>query len=75
MATDMRALVGINLLRLRHRRKLTQDQLSERTGFTQAYISSLERGRRNPTILTLQALGSALKADVVEFFERHASNS
>lgn len=70
MATDMRALVGTNLLRLRNRRKLTQDQLSERTGFTQSYISGLERGRRNPTVLTLHLFASALKAEVEEFFER-----
>ena len=75
MATDLRALVGTNLLRLRNRRKLTQDQLSERTGFTQAYISSLERGRRNPTILTLHEFATALKADITEFFERHANNN
>jgi transcriptional regulator with XRE-family HTH domain len=74
MTTDLRALVGSNLLRLRIRRKLTQDQLSERTGCTQAYISSLERGGRNPTVLTLQAFATALKVDVTEFFERHAND-
>ncbi|GIL39918.1 helix-turn-helix domain-containing protein [Roseiterribacter gracilis] len=73
--TDMRALVGTNLLRLRNRRKLTQDQLSAETGLTQAYISSFERGRRNPTVLTLNELANALRADVGEFFERHANKN
>jgi transcriptional regulator with XRE-family HTH domain len=75
MKTDMRALVGTNLLRLRNRRKLTQDQLSERTGFTQGYISSFERGRRNPTVLTLHEFADALRADVTEFFEQHANEN
>jgi transcriptional regulator with XRE-family HTH domain len=69
---DMRALVGTNLQRLRNRRKLTQDQLAAQTGLTQAYISGLERGGRNPTVITLHNLAAALRADINEFFERHA---
>lgn len=57
---DMRRLVGENVKRLRIERNLTQEQLAERSGFTQQYISDLERGRRNPTVVSLLELAHAL---------------
>lgn len=57
---DMRRLVGENARRLRVSLGMTQEQLSELTGLTQQYISGLERGRRNPTILTLHQLAQVL---------------
>ena len=57
---DMRRLVGRNVLRLRQDAGLTQEQLSETSGFGQNYISDLERGRRNPTVVTLYEIAQAL---------------
>lgn len=56
---DMRKLVGRNVQRIR-RKRLTQEQLAEISGFTQQYISGLEKGRRNPTMITIYELASAL---------------
>ena len=63
---DMRRLVGENVRRLRIAASLTQEQFAERSGFSQQYISDLERGRRNPTVVTLFELASALGATPVE---------
>lgn len=41
---------------------MTQEQYAERSGFSQQYISDLERGRRNPTIVSLFELAQALGA-------------
>jgi transcriptional regulator with XRE-family HTH domain len=57
---DMRKLVGSNFARLRREKGLTQEQVEERSGFSQQYLSSLERGRRNPTVITLYELAQAL---------------
>ena len=57
---DMRRLVGRNVKRIREKRGLTQERLAEISGFSQQYISSLEQGRRNPTIITLYELAVAL---------------
>ncbi|WP_156680903.1 helix-turn-helix domain-containing protein [Sphingomonas profundi] len=57
---DMRKLVGDNVRRVRHEAGLSQEQLAERSGFTQQYISDLERGRRNPTVVSLFELAQAL---------------
>jgi len=57
---DMRKLVGRNVQRIRKKKGLTQEQLAEISGFSQQYISGLEQGRRNPTVVTLYELVSAL---------------
>ena len=57
---DMRRLVGRNVRRIRERRGLTQERFAEISGFSQQYISGLEQGRRNPTIVTIYELAAAL---------------
>ena len=63
---DMRKLVGRNFRRIRLSRGLTQEQVSELSGFTQQCISDLERGLRNPTVVTLFELGHALRVTPVD---------
>ena len=63
---DMRKLVGRNFARLRREQGLTQEEVAVRSGFSQQYISSLERGRRNPTVITLYELAQALGVSHVE---------
>ncbi|WP_282093617.1 helix-turn-helix domain-containing protein [Epibacterium ulvae] len=65
----MRKLVGQNFARIRREKGLTQEQVEERSGFSQQYLSGLERGRRNPTIITLYELSQALGVSHVELLE------
>jgi transcriptional regulator with XRE-family HTH domain len=57
---DMRRLVGLNFARLRKDKGFTQERFAEASGFTQQYVSDLERGRRNPTVVTLFHLAYTL---------------
>lgn len=57
---DIRALVGRNVRRARIEQGLTQEDLADRAGTSQFYVSSLEAGRRNPTIETVHALAVAM---------------
>ena len=63
---DMRRLVGRNFARLRREKGFTQERFAEVSGVTQQYVSDLERGRRNPTVVTLFHLASALGVSHVE---------
>lgn len=63
---DMRKLVGRNVRRLREKAGLTQEQFAERSGFSQQYLSGLERGLRNPTIVTIYELASALDVNYLD---------
>ncbi len=57
---DMRRLVGRNVRRIRLETGLSQESFAEMSGFTQQYISGLENGRRNPTIVTVYEIAQAL---------------
>jgi transcriptional regulator with XRE-family HTH domain len=57
---DMRRLVGLNFAKVRKGKGFTHERFAETSGFTQQYVSDLERGRRNPTVVTLFHLASAL---------------
>lgn len=57
---DMRKPAGRNVKRTRQEKGLTQEQLAELSGFSQQYISGLEQGRRNPTVVSLYELATAL---------------
>jgi transcriptional regulator with XRE-family HTH domain len=65
MSEDVRRLVGDNVRRLRIAAGLSQAKLAERMGVDRAYVSGLEQGARNPTIITLwhtaRALGTKLQ--------------
>lgn len=57
---DMRRVVGENVRKYRLAKGLTQEEMSALSGFGQNYLSDLERGRRNPTVVTLWELSQAL---------------
>jgi transcriptional regulator with XRE-family HTH domain len=63
---DMRRLVGRNFARLRRQKGVTQERSAELSGATQQYVSDLERGLRNPTVVTLYHLASALGVSPVD---------
>lgn len=63
---DMRKLVSENFARIRRQRGLTQEQVAELTGFSQQYLSGLEQGRRNPTVVSLYELSQALEVEPID---------
>jgi predicted transcriptional regulator len=63
---DVRKLVGRNVKRIRQEKGLTQEQLAEVSGFSQQYISGLEQGRRNPTVVSIYELATALGVSHME---------
>lgn len=69
MSEDVRRMVGRNMRRLRLAAGLTQADLSERLGSDRAYVSGLERGQRNPTVVTLWHISKALGVKIRAFFE------
>jgi transcriptional regulator with XRE-family HTH domain len=58
----------IALVEARKKAGLTQLELSEKTGISQADISRLENGSRNPSIALLERIANALNATLrIEF--------
>jgi transcriptional regulator with XRE-family HTH domain len=69
MSEDVRRMVGRNVQRLRLQAGLSQAALAERMGVDRAYVSGLELGRRNPTILSLWHVAEALGVKLHHFFQ------
>lgn len=63
---DMHQLVGRNFVRLHKESGPAQEQLAERCGLSQQYLSGLEKGKRNPTIVTLYEIAQGLGVSHVE---------
>lgn len=65
---DIRQTVGKNIKELRKAAGLSQEELAARMDVDQAYISRLEAGEKNPTILTLWHAAQALNCQTQELF-------
>lgn len=72
MSNDVRRLVGENVKRVRIATGITQAELAIRMGVDRAYVSGLEQGQRNATIVSLWHVAQALGVAMKEFFEEPA---
>ena len=66
---DMRRLVGSNVSRVRLKKGLTQERLADLCGFSQQYLSGLEQGKRNPTVITVHEIATALGVSYLELLK------
>lgn len=66
-------VVGENLRRIRKEKKLTIERLAMMSGVHKSYISDLERGERNPTVVLLDRLAYALQIDPRELLDKGKS--
>ena len=67
---DVRTRVGLNVQRRRRERGLTQEELAARAQIHQTYLSGVEVGKRNPSILVLERIAAALNYDIEDVFRR-----
>lgn len=65
---DLKQMIGARIKEVRSKKVLTQDQLSEKTNINPKYLSSIERGKENPTLNTLIKLAQSLDVNIDEFF-------
>ncbi len=65
---DLRQLFATNLRRLRHDRKVLQEQLANDAGVDRAYLSRLERAVTYVGLEIIGKLAAVLEVDPAEFF-------
>ena len=65
--------LGVAVKRARSRLGLSQLELAQRSGLHRSYVSDVERGARNPTVVSIQKIAHALRVSVAKLFEA-ASN-
>lgn len=66
---DIYAQLGKRIIYLRKKRKMSQLQLSIESEINKNYISDLERGKRNPSLMILNRIAIALKIDMSELLK------
>ncbi|WP_334419028.1 MULTISPECIES: helix-turn-helix domain-containing protein [unclassified Bradyrhizobium] len=62
--------VGLNIQELRRAKKLSQEELADMCKLHQTYLSGVETGKRNPSLLVLERIANALSVDAEELFRR-----
>ena len=67
---DIRQQVGLNVKRMRREKGWSQEELADRCGLHRTYISGVERGIRNPTVLVLVKIASTLEAEAADLLKR-----
>lgn len=67
---EMKQIVALNLRRLRHERKLSQEELSFQAKVDRSYISQLETGVYSASVTMLAKLANALGVEVSELLKR-----
>ena len=63
-------MLGLNVRRRREEKELTQEALAERANLDPTYISGIERGIRNPSVLSVVRIARALGVTTSKLMER-----
>jgi transcriptional regulator with XRE-family HTH domain len=61
--------LGAQLRRLREQSGQSQDTLANRCGLHRTYVGAVERGERNPTVLSLKRYAEGLGVSIADLVE------
>lgn len=65
---DIKLLVGKRVWELRNSIGISQEELADLADLDRTYITSVECGKRNISIVNIEKLAKALKVSLAEFF-------
>jgi len=65
---DIKIVVGKRVKELRNKLGISQEELADLASLDRTYITSVECGRRNISIVNIEKLAIALKVTLAEFF-------
>lgn len=66
---DIRILYGEKLKDFRKKQGLSQEELGFKSSLHRTYISEVERGRRNISIVNIARIANALRIKIKDFFD------
>ena len=65
---NVQDLFGKKIRTIRRNRDMTQEKLAELSGLSLQYIGEIERGRRNPSLTSVETLAAAFGIPLAELF-------
>ena len=71
---DVVQLLGVNVRYHRKLKGMSQEELALEAGMERSYVSDLERGTRNPSVLALGRLAAALSVQPYELLMKAAKD-
>lgn len=66
---DIKKIVGQNIAKYRKEKGFSQEELAFETDLHRTYISGIERGIRNPTIVNIQRIAEALNISASQLLQ------
>jgi len=66
---DIRIIVGARIRELRLKMKISQEALANIAEIDRTYMTSVENGKRNISIINLEKIVKALETDFTTFFK------
>ena len=67
--TEISPKLGLNLKRIRTKKKKSQGDIARALEVHRAYVSGIETGKRNPTLATIEKLANALGVTASELLK------
>lgn len=67
---DLKEVMARNLRRIRHAKKLTQEELADRARLSMRYVGAIERGDVSASVTVLGQIAEALEVDPAEFLRQ-----
>lgn len=71
---DLKEVMAINLRRIRHDKKLTQEELADRSGLSARYIGAIERADVSASVTVLGQIADALGIEPGELLNSSAGS-
>lgn len=66
---DIKLLVGKRVKELRNKLGVSQEEFADMAGLDRTYITSVECGKRNISIVNIEKIAKALNVSLSEFFK------
>lgn len=70
MSSDSIKAFGLVIKVLRHTQNLSQETLASEAGIDRTFLSQLETGRKQPSLLTIFRLATALQLEASELIKK-----
>ncbi len=67
---DLKEVMARNLRRIRHAKKLTQEELADRASLSMRYVGAIERGDVSASVTVLGQIAEALEVDPAELLRQ-----